>query len=437
MTQIKNVNIVPDGSINRVHVSQGDIGRQLQFNLYDGALAYTPTAGSTIKIQGTKPSGYGFSETCTWSGNVVTVATTEGMTQEYGYIPCELQITKNDDVLGTSNFILVVEKNPHPSNVTDGTVATAMQIEARMDELEAEIGDLSELETEAKTDLVSAINEANQHGGSSGSGLTEAIKQALLQLADKVAYIDDDGQDYYDDLYDALYPPVNLSSISCVYTQSGTVYDTDSLDSLKSDLVVTAHWDDNTTSTVASSAYTLSGTLTEGTSTITVTYSGKTTTFTVTVTEAPTDTTPVLDTTHLNYGQSATFGQYTSKTGFCPTVKYELGTLSGTNYDYIKGIIPVDSTASTTSRVWFYHSDDTGNANSAYGSGKPMQSYSDSMTEGQMAVSMPSTYVSLTIPCHVDYLDDSYLYVASSGKVLFAGRNTPYYGMENISEASS
>lgn len=137
MTQIKNVNIVPDGSINRVHVSQGDIGRTLQFNLYDGALAYTPTAGSTIKIQGTKPSGYGFSETCTWSGNVVTVDTTEGMTQEYGYIPCELEITLNDDVLGTSNFILVVEKNPHPSNVTDGTVATAMQIEARMDALEA------------------------------------------------------------------------------------------------------------------------------------------------------------------------------------------------------------------------------------------------------------------------------------------------------------
>ena len=74
-----------------------------------------------------------------------------------------------------------------------------------------------------------------------------------------------------------------LVSISAVYTQSGTVYDIDSLDSLKSDLVVTAHWDNNTTSTVASADYTLSGTLTEGTSTITVSYSGKTTTFNVTV----------------------------------------------------------------------------------------------------------------------------------------------------------
>ena len=47
--------------------------------------------------------------------------------------------------------------------------------------------------------------------------------------------------------------------------------------------MVTATWDNSTTSTVASTDYELSGTLTEGTSTITVTYGGKTTTFNVTV----------------------------------------------------------------------------------------------------------------------------------------------------------
>lgn len=113
-------------------------------------------------------------------------------------------------------------------------------------------------------------------------GISDEIKQALLQCFEHVAWVDDDGQTYYDALYDALYPPVDLSSISCVYTQSGTVYDTDSLDSLKSDLVVTAHYSDQSTETVTT--YTLSGTLTEGTSTITVLYGGKTTTFDVTVT---------------------------------------------------------------------------------------------------------------------------------------------------------
>lgn len=72
-----------------------------------------------------------------------------------------------------------------------------------------------------------------------------------------------------------------LVSITAVYTQSGTVYDTDSLDSLKSDLVVTATYADSSTATVTD--YTLSGTLAEGTSTVTVSYGGKTDTISVVV----------------------------------------------------------------------------------------------------------------------------------------------------------
>lgn len=138
----------------------------------------------------------------------------------------------------------------------------------------------------AMTEQVSSLKEdlsdlqAEIEGG--GGGLTADLKAALDQLAQKVAYIDEDGQDYYDALHNALYPPANLVRISCVYMQSSTVYDTDSLDDLKSDLVVTAHFSDSTTQTVTT--YTLSGTLTEGTSTVTVSYGGKTTTFNVTVT---------------------------------------------------------------------------------------------------------------------------------------------------------
>ena len=118
--------------------------------------------------------------------------------------------------------------------------------------------------------------------GGSGTGLTADIKAALEQIAQKIAYIDENGQTYYNALHDALYPPAGLSYITCGYTQTGVVYVTDSLDDLRSDLVVTAHYDNGTTSVVSS--YLLSGSLTEGTSTITVTYGGKTTSFNVTVT---------------------------------------------------------------------------------------------------------------------------------------------------------
>lgn len=118
--------------------------------------------------------------------------------------------------------------------------------------------------------------------------LPSTFKAALLQLATKVAYIDDQGSDYYQDLYNALYPPKELVSIAAVFTQGQTVvYDTDSLDSLKSMLVVTGTYDDQSTETIPSTGYTLSGTLTPGTSTITVACDGKTTTFTVQVTHQP------------------------------------------------------------------------------------------------------------------------------------------------------
>lgn len=122
--------------------------------------------------------------------------------------------------------------------------------------------------------------------GEPGIGGSDAVKVALLNCFAHVAWVDDQGQTYYDALYNALYPPASLSSISAVYTQGGIVYTSDSLDSLKTDLIVTANWSDSTTTTIDAADYTLSGSLTEGTSTITVTYSGKTTTFDVTVTQA-------------------------------------------------------------------------------------------------------------------------------------------------------
>lgn len=114
------------------------------------------------------------------------------------------------------------------------------------------------------------------------------VIQALLDCFQNVAWANGNGQTYYDALYDALTaeepePSAELSSISAVFTQGdNVVYSVDSLDYLKTMLTVTAHYSDSTTRTVT--GYTLSGTLSAGTSTITVTYGGKTTTFTVTVT---------------------------------------------------------------------------------------------------------------------------------------------------------
>ena len=97
-------------------------------------------------------------------------------------------------------------------------------------------------------------------------------------------------------------PSVTLTGITATYTQGDTIiYPSASLDDLKSNLVVTATYSDDTTATVTN--YALSGTLTQGTSTITVTYEGLTATFDVTVSER---SSIILDSLILDYDNITT-----------------------------------------------------------------------------------------------------------------------------------
>ena len=153
----------------------------------------------------------------------------------------------------------------------------ALELEGYLSEpehLEGELSEMGHLEGDLSIPMVV------------GGGLSEEVKQALLDLFAHLAYTDADGQDYYDALYNAFYPPAELVSISAVYTQSGAVFEDTPLEDLEDDLVVTAHYSDGTTEEVTT--YTLSGSLTAGTSVITVTYEDKTTTFNVTVSEPAT-----------------------------------------------------------------------------------------------------------------------------------------------------
>lgn len=131
--------------------------------------------------------------------------------------------------------------------------------------------------------LVSGVLGNNNSDKESGD-MTNDAKNALLAIFEKVAYVNENGQTYYDALEAALFPPADLESITAVFNQgSATIYTTDTLDDLRQYLIVTATYSDSTTEVVT--AYTLSGTLAVGTSTITATYGGKTDTFTVTVSQ--------------------------------------------------------------------------------------------------------------------------------------------------------
>lgn len=270
----KNVDVQPGVGVPAIfHCSQGDKGTRIILGLLNNNDTYTIPEGTTAIIRGSRADGTLFTEITADIDTTTEIKfnLTEDMTSVAGPVECEAVMTSGTaNVIGTANFIIDVERSPASiGSVFPGTDAATTWL---IDKLENE--PLNSLNGES---VVDAIND------SSGSGLTEDVKVALLACFEKVAWIDEDGQDYYDALYDALYPSTNLVSISAVFNQGqNVIYVTDSLDTLKQYLTVTAYYSDSTTETI--STYVLSGTLTEGTSTITVSYGGKTTTFSVNVT---------------------------------------------------------------------------------------------------------------------------------------------------------
>ena len=190
-----------------------------------------------------------------------------------------------------------------------------------MQTIQRQIGDLADLTTEAKNNLVAAINEAAQSGGGGGStveldttltqsgkaadakaagdairplsdeiknlqtsGLTTAQVNALDGMFKVAAYIKADVSAEYTAFKTAfgitdepVTPEVTLSSISATYSGGDVAVGTAVAD--LTGIVVTAHYSDGTSETVT--GYTLSGTIAEGNNTITVSYGGKTATFTV------------------------------------------------------------------------------------------------------------------------------------------------------------
>lgn len=112
ITQNFNLNVIPESSPVIVHCDQYDTGDgRLVISLFDDSVAYTPEAGATAIIQGTKPDGHGFIYSATISGNKVTADLTQQMSACAGHVRCQVVITETDGRTGTFIFILAVQKS--------------------------------------------------------------------------------------------------------------------------------------------------------------------------------------------------------------------------------------------------------------------------------------------------------------------------------------
>lgn len=106
-----------------IPVVQYDSGRQIIFNIVDAELPSGCTSNIFIK----KPSGKSVYNTCTVSGNKVTVTLTNQSLSEYGFNDAQIQIIKGEEVVTSFSFILEVKQSDADNAVISKSESTFFQ----------------------------------------------------------------------------------------------------------------------------------------------------------------------------------------------------------------------------------------------------------------------------------------------------------------------
>lgn len=146
--QDKRINLIPMEHLPEFHVSQGDVGRVLTVHIKNGNEEYEIPTGATVTFVGTKPSGLGFTITGTVDSedrSTVTFTSADTMDNEVGRILSEIRVTDSNGLrIGTTNVLLIVERDPHPDDTTDGDApALVNEITALLEQItgQAEIAE--------------------------------------------------------------------------------------------------------------------------------------------------------------------------------------------------------------------------------------------------------------------------------------------------------
>ena len=129
--QTINLNIIPKGIPDVVNASQYDVGRVIQFALYDGATPYSIPLTATVQIAGKKGDNtiFCYDDTdgvVSFSGNVVTITSTQQMTAFAGEVLAQLRVINSGATIATVNFKMLIQVRPDAEGDISGTEIPAI-----------------------------------------------------------------------------------------------------------------------------------------------------------------------------------------------------------------------------------------------------------------------------------------------------------------------
>lgn len=112
--EIITINLIPGGMKSACHAKQYDKGRVIRANLVNGLTPYSIKSGDVFTLNVKKPDGNIVTvEVEATEGNTyIDFSTTEQMCAVAGKNNCEFSIENGSDLIGTANFLMIVEDSP-------------------------------------------------------------------------------------------------------------------------------------------------------------------------------------------------------------------------------------------------------------------------------------------------------------------------------------
>ncbi len=170
ITQSTKLNLIPGGIPEVIKVSQYDAGsRTISFQLYNGTTPFT-SAGLSAQIRGTKPDKHGFAYDATYSAGVVSFAVRDQMTAVAGPVDCEIVLISGQEVLGTANFTLEVER----AALSDDTDISETELPAIIDLARHNAEEAAASATAAAASATAAAGSATTASTKAGEASTSA-----------------------------------------------------------------------------------------------------------------------------------------------------------------------------------------------------------------------------------------------------------------------
>lgn len=176
ITEQLRLNLIPNGIPPVIHVSQYDVGRTLQFIIYNGSSQYVFASGESAILLGTKPDGHIFIYDLTISNNVLSIDTTEQMLAIPGNVKAEIRVQGADKDIGTANFIFDVEESPIYKDI----IYSDSEIPA-IEQAAANIGQAKDAASQAKAYRNGAQTAATNAASSASSASTSATNAAASE----------------------------------------------------------------------------------------------------------------------------------------------------------------------------------------------------------------------------------------------------------------